>query len=94
VKSEDTPGVEKVVHRDDGTFKLSEDDLAIGNDDANTSSRMLCQCTYCSPSDSSISSMDTAEPVELQLLYPSTSLISQRQTRLQEQNVGTGKLNL
>lgn len=42
VKSEDTPGLGKVVHKDDGTFKLSEDDLAIGNEDANTSSRMLC----------------------------------------------------
>jgi hypothetical protein len=73
VKSEDTPGLGKVVHRDDGTFKLSEDDLAIGNDDANTSSRMLCQCirVYCSPSDSSISSTDTAEPVEQRLLHTS-----------------------
>lgn len=82
MKSEDTPGLGKVVHGDDGTFELSENDLVIGNDDANTSSRMLCQCIYCSPSDSSISSMDTAEPVELQLLHPSMSLISQRQRGL------------
>jgi N-acetylglucosamine-6-phosphate deacetylase len=81
VKSEDTPGLGKVVHRDDGTFKLSEDDLAIGNSDANTSSRTLCQCTYCS-SDSSISITDTAEAVQLQLLHPSASLIPQRQRRI------------
>jgi len=56
----------KVVHRDDGTVKLSEDDLAIGNGDANTTSRMLCQCIYCSPSDSSMSITDTAEAVQLQ----------------------------
>jgi hypothetical protein len=48
VKSEDTPGLGKVVHGDDGTFKLSENDLVIGNDDANTSSRMLCQCIQVS----------------------------------------------
>lgn len=36
MKAEDTPGLGKVVHRDDGTFKLSEDDMAIGNGDANT----------------------------------------------------------
>jgi hypothetical protein len=82
VKSEDTPGLGKVVHRDDGTFKQSEDDLAIGNGDANTSSRMLCQCIYCSPSDSIISSTDNAEAAELKLLHPSVSLISQRQRRL------------
>ena len=82
MKSEDTPGLGKVVHRDDGTFKLSEDDMAIGNDDANTSSRMLCQCIYCSPSDSSISRMDTAETVQQQLLHPSTNLISRSQRRL------------
>lgn len=82
MKSDYTPGLGKVVHRDDGTFELPEDDVAIGNGHANTTSRMLCQCIYCSPSDSSISSMDTAEAVDVQLLYPSASLISQRQRRL------------
>jgi hypothetical protein len=38
VKSEDTSGLGKVVHKGyDGIFKVSEDDLAMGNDDANTS---------------------------------------------------------
>jgi len=55
---------------------MSEDDLAIGKGDANTSSRMLCQCIYCSPSGSSVSSTDTAEAVELQLLHPPASLTS------------------
>jgi hypothetical protein len=69
VKSEDTPRLGNVVHKGyGGTFKVSEDDLAMDNDDANTSSRKLCQCIYRSPQDSSISSTDTAAPVELQLL--------------------------
>jgi hypothetical protein len=74
VKLEDKPGLEEVVNKgDDGTFKVSEDDVEIGDEDANTTSGTLCQRIHHPPSDNSVSSTDTAEPVELHLLHPSIS---------------------